>query len=178
MVLIDLGEAFLAPSPPPKGVGTPNQYASPELLLKGQASKWSDIWALSCTVFEMRSGFPLFESWLGYDSHVLEGMVRILGKPPEPLYSAFEERGTAVTSVADAGQYSLLDQVNEIGVDDEPPLRGEAATRPWLEPPGTRPSAEEVRCLAGLLQRTLTYTPEERSPIEEILKHRWFTEDF
>lgn len=43
MVLIDLGETFLSPSPPPKGVGTPNKYASPELLLEKQASKWSDI---------------------------------------------------------------------------------------------------------------------------------------
>ena len=178
MVLIDLGEAFLSPSPPPEGVGTPNKYASPELLLKKQASKWSDIWALSCTMFEIRSGFPLFESWLGYDSHVLDEMLRILGKPPKSLCTPFQERGTAVTKLEEAGQGSLLDQVSEIGADDEPPMEGEAPKRPWVEPPGTRPTADEVRCLAGLLQRTLNYTPEERLPIEEVLKHRWFAEDF
>ena len=172
MELIDLGEAFLSQTPPLNGVGTPNQYASPELLLKKQASKWSDIWALSCTMFEMRSGFPLFESGLGFDSHVLEEMVRILGKPPESLCATFEERGTAVMEVEETGQYSLIDQVSEIGADDEPPLRGEAPTRSWVEPPGIRPSNEEVHCLAGLLQRTLSYTAEERIPIEEILEHR------
>lgn len=129
-------------------------------------------------MFEIRSGFPLFESWLGYDSHVLDEMLRILGKPPKSLCTPFQERGTAVTKLEEAGQGSLLDQVSEIGADDEPPMEGEAPKRPWVEPPGTRPTADEVRCLAGLLQRTLNYTPEERLPIEEVLKHRWFAEDF
>lgn len=126
----------------------------------------------------MRSGFPLFEPWLGYDNYVLEEILRILGKPPEAMCTAFEERGTAVTKGDGVGQSSLGDQISEIGADEEPPLRGEAPARPWKEPPGTRPSFEEVSCLAGLLQRTLNYTPEERLPIEGFLKHRWFAEDF
>ena len=178
MVLIDLGEAFLAASPPPKGVGTPNKHASPELPLAKQASMWSENRAFGCTMFEMRSGFPLFESWLGNDSHVLEQIVRTLGKPPESLCAAFEKRGTAVTNVKGAGRYSLVDQVSEVGAEDEPPLRGEAPTRPWMEAPDTRPSSEEVRCLAGLLQRIFSYMPEERLPIERTLKHKWFIEDF
>lgn len=109
---------------------------------------------------------------------MLEETVRILGKPPESWWSAFEERGNAVTKVEGPSQDSLVDQVGDIGAEDEPPLRGEAPTRPWIEPPGTRPSPEEVRCLAGLLQRTPSYKPEERLPVEGILKHRWFTEDF
>lgn len=80
----------------------------------------------------MRSGFPLFESWLGYDSHVLEEMVRILGKPPESWWSAFDERGIAVTKVEGPSQHSLVDQVGDIGAEDEPPLKGEAPTRPWI----------------------------------------------
>lgn len=63
----------------------------------------------------MRSSFPLLESWLGYDSHVLEEMVQILGEPPKSLSTVFEDQGTAVTKVEGTGQYSLVDQVSEIG---------------------------------------------------------------
>lgn len=109
---------------------------------------------------------------------MLEQIVRTLGKPPESLCAAFEERGIAVKIEKGAGRYSLVDQVSEVGAEDEPPLRGEAPTRPWMEAPDTRPSSEKVRCLAGLLQRIFSYMPEERLPIERILKHRWFIEDF
>ncbi len=47
-----------------------------------------------------------------------------------------------------------------------------------MELPGTRLSSEEVRSLVGLLQRNLCYTPEERLPIERMLKHRWFNNTF
>ena len=106
------------------------------------------------------------------------GILRILGKPSESLCTAFEKRGIAVTKLEEADQGSLLDQVSEIGADDEPPMEGEAFTRAWLEPPGIRPTVEEVCCLTGLLQRTLHYTPDERLPIKEILKHTWVNEDF
>ena len=109
---------------------------------------------------------------ISYDNHVPELMVQVLERPPKSWWSAFEERGTAVTKVKEAGQYSLVDQVSEIGAEDEPPLRGEAPTRPCMEPPGTGPSSEEVCCLAGLLQRTLNYMPEKRLPIEGILRHK------
>lgn len=66
--------------------------------------------------WEMRSGFPLFESWLGYDSHVLEEIVRTLGKLPESCWSTFERRCNAVTKVDRPGDYTFLDQVSEIEV--------------------------------------------------------------
>ena len=90
-LLIDLGEAFPAVSPPSHGVGTPISYCSPELILEKKASKASDVWALACTTFEIRSGFPLFESFVGSSTAVLQEMVRILGIPPEPLHSLWEK---------------------------------------------------------------------------------------
>ena len=49
MVLVDLGEAFLSPSPPPKGVGTPNKHASPELLLESTNGRTSGPSAAQCS---------------------------------------------------------------------------------------------------------------------------------
>ena len=141
MVLIDLGQAFLSPPPTSEGFGSLG-YASPELLEKWQASKWSDIWALISTIFEMRCGFPPGSySGIVYDSRALEHWVHVLEQVEQRL-------------------------------SDKPP------TKPWMEYLGTRPSPEEIRCFADLLQTTLKYMPEERLPIEMGLKHRWFTVDF
>ena len=54
-------------------------------MLQSKASKASDIWALACTIFEIRAGCPLFESSIGSYSEVLEEMLRILGPPPEQI---------------------------------------------------------------------------------------------
>lgn len=128
MVLIDLGEAFLSKSPPPKGDWTPNEYASPELLLKDQASTWADFWSLGCTMFEKRSGFPLLESWQGYDSHVLEEMIRVLGRPSDSWWFAFDERGTAVTEKVGESRPGFF-------IGAEPPMRGKTPSRiGWNHP--------------------------------------------
>jgi len=79
VLLIDLGEAFLHSSQPPNGVGTPVSYHSPELILEEKASHWSDVWALTCTMFEMRSGFPLFEFFISSTTEVLQEMLQISG---------------------------------------------------------------------------------------------------
>ena len=118
-LLIDLGEAFSEVSPPTNGVGTPVSYCSPELLLERKASRASDVWALACTIFEIRSGFPLFESFVGSSTGVLQEMVRILGMPPEPSHSLWTKQGIAISDLARLGGSNLSNMINEIGMDDE-----------------------------------------------------------
>ncbi|MCJ1260021.1 hypothetical protein MMC24_007861 [Lignoscripta atroalba] len=182
MLLIDLGEAFLESSSPLKGVGTSVSYCSPELVLEGKASSWSDVWALSCTMFEMRSGFPLFESFVGSSSEVLQEMVRILGTPPKPWWPSLEQHDIYIKQ-NEASRGSLLgERVREIGMNDEVSsmhgtrslLSRPPASDPIIESPGTKIPEDEANSLAGLLQRTLAYPPEKRLPAHAIVKHRWF----
>ncbi len=186
IILIDLGEAFLESFVPPKGVGTPVSYRSPELILQGKASRWSDVWALSCTMFEMRSGFPLFESFVGSASEVLQEMVRILGPPPEPWLPLLKQRDI-LDDQNNASHRSLLsERIAEISMNDEPafendtetPLSTQPRSELLIEPSGTKIPEQEANELAFLLQKTLKYTPEERLPADVIAKHRWFVGNF
>lgn len=83
--LIDIGEAFHVTSPPEDGVGTPAQFCSPELLVHHTASKASDIWALGCTIFEMRIGQGLIEGGIGYDWEFLNQMAQLFGPVPRTI---------------------------------------------------------------------------------------------
>ena len=179
-LLIDLGEAFPELSPPSNGVGTPVSYCSPELLLESKASRASDIWALACTIFEIRSGFPLFESFVGSSTEILEEIVRILGMPPEPSHSLWEKYGITIADHAQLDGSTLNDRIREIGVyDQEPSIHdGDIASKDHhtlLEPSGRRITRDEETGLADLLRRTLDYTPEKRLSAEKVANHSWFT---
>ena len=178
-LLIDLGEAFLELSPPSNGVGTPISYCSPELLLEGKPSRASDIWALACTIFEIRSGFPLFELFVGSSTEVLEEMVRILGMPPEPSEHLWEKYGVTIADHAPLDESSLNDRIREIGMyDQEASIRDDDVAsknhHTLLEPSGRRISSDEEIDLADLLRKTRDYTPEKRLSKEKVANHSWF----
>ena len=181
-LLIDLGEAFLELSPPSNGVGTPVSYCSPELLLESKASRASDIWALACTVFEIRSGFPLFESFVGSSTEILEEMVRILGMPPEPSNSLWEKYGITIADHAQLDQSTLNDRIREIGMYDQEASidDGDVASKDYhalLEPSRRRISSDEETDLADLLRKALDYTPEKRLSAEKVANHSWFADN-
>jgi serine/threonine-protein kinase SRPK3 len=68
--IIDFGESFKA-SDPPKYIGIPEAYCSLELILDKVASIGSDLWALGCTLFEIRTGRKLFDMFdEDIDSHL------------------------------------------------------------------------------------------------------------
>lgn len=178
ILLIDLGEAFPELSPPSNGVGTPVSYCSPELLLEGKASRASDIWALACTIFEIRSGFPLFESFVGSPAEILEEMVQILGTPPKQSIYLWERHGVTIADHAQLDESSLNDRIREIGMyDQEAPIHdGDVASKNHhilLEPSGRRISSDEEIDLADLLRKALDYTPEKRLSAEKVVNHPW-----
>ena len=182
VLLIDLGEAFFELSRPSNGVGTPKSYCSPELLLDHKAGRASDIWALSCTLFELRSGFPLFESFFGSSTEVLEEMLQILGTPPElSSHILWKKYGINIAAYAERNECALNDRVREIGVFDHESSAdfGDIASmnqNGLLEPPEKRITKEEADHLTDLLRRSLDYTPEERLSAEEIASHPWLTD--
>ena len=186
IMLIDLGESCFESFPPPKGVGTPVSYCPPELLLEGRAGQWSDVWALICTMFEMRSGFPLFESFVTSPSQVLQEMVRTLGEPPRRWWPTLEQHSILAGRDQATNGSSLGERVREIGMDDEEvclhdceySLQQTAISEfHLLEQPGKGISENEANSLAGLLQRALNWIPEQRASAETIARHRWLVDD-
>ena len=179
VLLIDLGEAFPELSPPTNGVGTPVSYCSPELILERKASRTSDLWALACTIFEIRSGFPLFESFVGSSTEILEEMVRILGMPPESSHSLWIKDGITITNHAKWDGPALNERIRGIGLYDEEPSIQDSDVTPLnhhtlLEPPGRRVTGDEVDTLMDLLRRALNYIPEKRLSAEKVANHVWF----
>lgn len=84
--VVDFGESFQV-SQPPDDLGTPGPYRSPELILDKSAGIASDLWALGCKLFEIRTGRQLFATFGNEDDEYLDAMVLLLGKLPKPWWS-------------------------------------------------------------------------------------------
>jgi serine/threonine protein kinase len=152
IILIDFGDAFFLDDVP-GGVGTPAQFCSPELLIQSLCGKSSDVWALACTIFEIRCGRVLFEAFMGSDEDVLLAMLGALG----PFPSHFT-KGEEFEWLKDAeGDGSELEEVvfNIKSI-----------------------SEDEACALYDLLKSTLRYDIEDRLTADEILRHPWFSYNF
>ncbi|KAJ3830468.1 kinase-like domain-containing protein [Lentinula raphanica] len=188
VMLADFGQSYMVASPPKDYTpATLPNYYSPEARFDGRASFEADIWALGCTIFEIRSGFPLFSSFLGSDADILKQTVEILGRLPDPWWETFEERAlwfeddgepSSIQDQESAGVFlyasksSVQEQLQSIGTQDEAPLSDEGS---MFEKPGIRPTEREVDLLADLLGKMLKYRPEDRIGMQEVLVHPWFT---
>jgi serine/threonine-protein kinase SRPK3 len=86
ILLVDFGCAFPSHDPPsnPDKIGLAMSYSAPEVIFDSKMSVYSDIWALGCVLFEIRSGGQLFGDWIGTKDDVLRQMVQAFGKLPEP----------------------------------------------------------------------------------------------
>ena len=175
ITIIDFGESFKQDSPPGHGVGTPAGYKAPELFFNDPPSKRSDIWALTCTLFEIRAGSQLFAGYFGSEYEALENIVSTLGNLPEPWHSRWIQKYNSAKDVI-AGSLPLRSQIQNIGVDDtineyEPDDRYNSDL---LERPRTTVSEDEAVLMEDLLSKLLTYRPGERKSIEWISEHPWF----
>lgn len=87
----DFGGAFRC-TEPPKELGIPPPYRAPEIFLEKDrpdlAGFSTDLWALGCTIFEIRTGRKLFSSFDDDDDSYLDEMVEILCIMPEPWWSS------------------------------------------------------------------------------------------
>jgi serine/threonine protein kinase len=163
VLLLDLGEACPVQSPPDNGVGTPVSYRSPELILENRASKYSDIWALACSIFEMRSGFPLFESFIGSSTEILKEMDQILGWPPES--------SCTIADNALLNTCILYDRAMEIGMDNrESSMPRLGPQTILLEPPGLGVSRDEAHDLAA---KVIGLCARETFDGKVIASHQW-----
>lgn len=185
--VIDFGESFSI-SEPPEDLGTPQAYRSPELVLEKKVGIASDLWALACTLFEVRTGRKLFDTFDDDPDDHLYATALLLGKMPEPWWNSWEARRDCFEDEADSrGRVVKTDNTDESRPSDFPwivqdPRSFEEALVPGLyyldrdgEPLAHRDISKEERdVFADLLGKMLEYKPEERLGTSEILEHTWF----
>ncbi|KAF2488402.1 kinase-like protein [Lophium mytilinum] len=171
--IIDFGESFDIASPP-KELGTPTAYCSPEVLFDSSPNLASDLWALACTISEIRSGRRLFRDWDGDGEDPKFQMVQLLGKFPEPWWSSWETRENWFD---DEGNPFTTERGN-LSVGGARTIEGYLAEglhyKILEEPRDLTIPAEEGRLLADLLGQLLRYDPKERITTAAVLEHSWF----
>ncbi|KAI9841135.1 MAG: hypothetical protein M1837_000979 [Sclerophora amabilis] len=177
IMIIDFGEAFDLKAPP-KGLGTPVGYCSPELLFDNCVGMASDIWALACTLYEIRTGLALFQMFFGDADEVIQQIVQVLGRLPDPWWGKWEGRGNSFDDDGNPRRSSttgdFLAQVYTF-----PDLITEENTGMTPGSEGSREiPAEEVEALSDLLRKMVKYQVEDRITVAEALTHPWFHQDF
>ncbi|PVH85554.1 protein kinase [Cadophora sp. DSE1049] len=189
ILLVDFGCAFSSHKPPsnPDDIGLTMSYAAPEVIFESNVSVYSDIWALGCVLFEIRSGRQLFGNWIGSKDDVLRQLVQAFGKLPEPWWTAWETREDYyfdddgdprkiwVDGIVRASKFGLDEMIAEIGYADEEEDVPENNSAEMLEPNRTNIPAEEASHMNDLLRRILKWKPEERISVKEILSHSWLS---
>lgn len=197
----DLGEAFKV-SNPPKELGIPPPYRSPELFLEksdpSAAGFGTDIWALGCTIFEIRTGRKFFNLFDDDDDSYLDAMVKVLGEMPEPWSATWEIRKRSWQDEADDSGREVPVKVlpMEIGesvsntdkVTIDPCVAEGARSLEDMLGPGVwyvdtcglgdnshrDITDKEKKLFANLLSLLLKWQPQERISAEEALRHEWF----
>ncbi|KAG6847096.1 hypothetical protein H0H93_010109 [Arthromyces matolae] len=186
VMLIDFGQAFYGVRPP-KGYkpATLPSYQPPECHFNGKMTMSFDIWALGCTIFQIRAGSPLFETFFQEEEEVLRQIVSTLGKPPESWWHLyidrhlwFDEDGNPKPHELQQGlvlaeKTSIKQKLSEIGVQDVPPEDGTDGS--MFETPGVRMDEVEIKLLGDLLEKMVRYRPEDRININEVASHPWFS---
>ncbi|KAG4430751.1 hypothetical protein IFR05_013772 [Cadophora sp. M221] len=118
--IIDFGESYHM-SCPPEDLGITASFRAPELLFGNTIGVGCDLWALACTIYEVRTMTPLFENFMDDDDEVIMQMVPLLGKLPEPWWSSWKARGqwyegdgTPLVNPETGKPYILLDTLEEL----------------------------------------------------------------
>jgi serine/threonine-protein kinase SRPK3 len=190
--VIDFGESFDVLSPT-LDLGIPQAYCPPEYTLDKTVGIGNDIWALGCTLFEIRTGRRLFDAFDEQDE-CLWKLALILGRFPEPWWSTtwegrrekFEDNadanGRVVEIRRDMGSMNAEDYTAH-GIFIRPQARSlKDALASGLcyegrfSPAGFEQDIcpEEIDLFSELLMMLLKYTPEERITAKEASDHAWF----
>lgn len=193
--IVDFGESFDMVEPP-QDLSTPGPYRSPELILDCAAGIGSDLWALGCTLFEIRTGRKLFGTFYDDDNSYLVAMVQVLGPFPEPWWSTTwtkrrrmyrdkpDTNGLVIAAVEPKERKhpgasirhhpSVAHGARSLQGKLAPGLwylDGQPQDRSYHQPI----SPEEIELFAGFLSKLLEYTPSKRIAAADLLSHEWFS---
>lgn len=170
--LIGLSNAYRS-SEPQTYKGPPLlKIASPEWLLEDKAGRESDMWALGCTIFQLRTGtylLPAPSDDLTSMDDYLANSCEILGQMPEPWWSeTWEGRSEHFQDESTADKQPIY-------LAGEPRrCIKEVVAFHLRHGPEDSSNDEEIDLLANLLDKTMKWKPEERITAGEMLSHAWF----
>ncbi|KAI2770435.1 kinase-like protein [Daldinia loculata] len=205
IAIVDFGESFFVQDPP-RSTGIPNLYAAPEVMFQGTGilGFHSDLWALACTLYEVRTGSPLFKDFYGSDlSNTVRQIESYLGPLPQKYRTKYVEM------LRDIPGASGLSISNHTSQSDKPTTPSKRGSRPGTPDsnkstesntdtfeatlgrerrrykriiPGQQPEPikyrypkEDVLGLADLLRKLIKYDPAERINTEAVMSHPWIS---
>ncbi|KAI2614925.1 kinase-like protein [Hypoxylon sp. NC1633] len=126
--VFDFDQSFTTTGPPPERLGIPVKYLAPEVAVGRPASSASDVWALGCAIFRIRSGDDLF---FDYDTNspgdALRQIVKAMGELPEEWkQTRFNSEGLAVADGEESKLFWSFEEKRPLedrvrGIVDEPP---------------------------------------------------------
>ena len=182
------------------------QYASPEHLFEINTthSRASDIWALACCIFELRSNEKLFPEWTAQSART--SIQQTLGAMPQSWLDTItvDASGQKILlfspEILEKSKDRLDRKIRRIG-DCKPwfnmtvqqrrdaliaEFGEEVAFRPDLfleerinaEPPPAKLSEEEFTDFYDLLSKMLRYRPEDRLTLRGLLEHPWLYKEY
>lgn len=195
----DFGECYEVTAPAPD-LGMPQIYCSPEYALEGNVGVSCDVWALGCTLFEIRTGRKLFNTYDDDVDEYLFTLATVLGKLPEPWWSEtwtvrteyFEDeadadgRVVATSAIPDGAEAEPGDEEGQMGLtvvihESRPRSLREAMAKGLYYEHKDRPGGirrdicdEEADLFSDLLGKLLRYSPSERISPRDAVSHPWF----
>ncbi|KAL2209471.1 kinase-like protein [Sarocladium strictum] len=147
---------------------SPANYLPPEVILRDSEglSPASDLWALGCSLFEIREQRPLFNppEWDDYFDLIAD-IVRIFGVLPDPLWESFYDHDDFF-EWDEEGQFLMDHREGWSHPVTDPKDRTLGSLMTCPEP--------ERELFVDLLQRLLSYDPNKRISAREALSHPWF----
>lgn len=137
-------------------------YRSPEVILDFKYSYAADMWSVGCVVFELLTGFPLFNVLtepLTKDIHHLYLMEKLLG--PMPL--VMKKKSKRSKFLFDSRKnYHIknLEKISRMSIYN-------ILVKQHLF------SETHARSIADFLSTVLQYNPQKRITADEMIKHQW-----
>lgn len=158
-------------------------YCAPEWIFDKKGREPSDIWSLACTLFEIRTGEPLFYP-TQHDFDQLLSQTLMLGRMPDSWWNEkwpnrkklFEDKADEKGNIVPlkgitlpGGVHRSIREAVEKAFDhiDMSNPTGELKIPRKLE-------EKEVDLFVDLLEKMLKWDPEKRIKKKELLEHPWF----
>ncbi|RYP69905.1 hypothetical protein DL771_005848 [Monosporascus sp. 5C6A] len=159
--IIDFGESFHVNSPK-DSLGIPPAYAAPELMFAKTRTLGfsSDVWALACVMFEIKTGDILFENANRHDlSATVRELELFLGPLPDPYRAAWKGQEHVLQAQETASKMGKLGGNGELPSEANA-YASEDATSLLVEKTEILAGTEFSRILdATLVKERMVYRP-------------------